>query len=141
MQTTEQVFRAELKKRGMRVTTNRLVILDCFILFGRPLSVQEIYQASAGKCNLTSIYRSVDSLTRSGVLRIVPRGFKNLYELGEALWPHHHHVSCEYCGATVSIDDERIERLIDELTQAAGFQPTRHDFELFGLCEACRSKH
>ncbi|MCL2137660.1 MAG: transcriptional repressor [Coriobacteriia bacterium] len=142
MQTTEQAFREEMARHRLRVTDNRLAIIYAFIDSGKPLTIHEIIQSSKGIGSFSSVYRSVEAMTSIGVLNLVPRGFTNYYELGEALWPHHHHITCEYCGLSVAIDDKRIEELIHEISIQAGLEPTRHDFELFGLCRNCQSaKH
>lgn len=137
MQNTEQAFREQMTKHGLRVTENRLAIIQAFLKEGKPLSIQEIIGTVSGVGSLSSVYRSVESMTKIGVLRVVPRGFKNLYELGESLWPHHHHVTCEYCGLSASIDDDEIEALIHKLTLSVGLEPTRHEIELFGICQKC----
>ena len=140
MQEITWRFREEVANSGLRLTRNRSAIFAVLAGSDRPMTVQQIVKALAGQAHFTSVYRSVETLTRAGLLREVPRGFKNYYELGEAFRPHHHHATCERCGRSAAIDDPRIERLMRKLTASAGLTPTRHQFELFGVCRKCRER-
>jgi len=140
MRSTEQEFRNEMTRRGLRVTDNRLAIFRALISAGKPLSALDIINATSGNGYFTSVYRSIDTMTRSGILSVVPRGSKTYYELGEALWPHHHYVTCELCGQTTSFDSEELEQLSRHLTLGVGLEPTRHAIELFGVCQQCRTE-
>lgn len=138
MQEITQVFDHEMKKAGLRITQNRRAIFEVLKDSGQPLSIQEIIKKSNSEGYFTSVYRSVQAMTRVGILRTVPRGFKNLYELGEAFQPHHHHATCEKCGQSVAIHDVSLEKIMHRLTETAGLKPTGHQFELFGVCKNCR---
>ena len=131
-------FREELQNAGLRLTHNRQLIFETLARTNRPLTIQQIVQALDGQAHFTSVYRSGETLTQARLLREVPHGFKNYYELGEMFRPHHHHATCEHCGRSIAIDDPRIERLMRELTLRAGLMPTRHNFEMFGVCRECR---
>ena len=137
MQKLEQVFYEEMQKYDLRITNNRLAIFRVLVKAGKPLSIQEIVGLTAKESYFTSIYRSVEIMTRVGVLRSVPRGFKSLYELGETFKLHHHHLTCEKCGQSIEIHDKHLERMMHELTIKAGFTPTKHHFELLGMCQGC----
>lgn len=139
MQNSEQIFREEMAKHDLRVTDNRLAIFRVLAESKRSLSIKEIIEISKSEGYFTSVYRSIEAMSRVGILRVVPRGFKNLYELGEKFKPHHHHATCEKCGKSIAIDDPRIERLFHELTMKSGLKPTEHHFEIFGICRKCRN--
>lgn len=138
MQKLEQVFREEMLESDLRVTDNRLAIFRVLAESDRPLSIQEIVKLTASNSYFTSIYRSIEAMVQVGILRVVPRGFKNLYELGEAFRPHHHHATCEKCGRSIEIHDAQLEKVMNDLTIQVGFVPTKHHFELFGICQKCR---
>ena len=138
-QQLTHLFHDQMNLLGLRVTANRLAIFQVLAKADQPQSIQEIVQQTAvGSGHFTSIYRSVDVLTKAGILRHVPRGFKSLYELGETFRSHHHHLTCENCGQTIGLHSNRLESLMQELTIQAGFTPTNHHFELFGICPDCQ---
>ena len=130
-------FKEKLATHNLRLTGNRQEIFHILTTTDRPLLIQEIIAMSTGSAHFTSIYRSILSLQAAGIVREVPRGFKVYYELGEDFRPHHHHATCERCGKTTPIDDHSVERLLYDLTIKAGLAPTKHHFELFGICQQC----
>jgi Fur family ferric uptake transcriptional regulator len=131
-------FKKELQNAGLRLTHNRQRIFEILALADRPLTISQIAVILKKEVHFTSVYRSVETLTQARLLREVPHGFKNYYELGEIFRPHHHHATCERCGRSTVVEDARIERLMRELTLHAGLMPTRHNFEMFGICRECR---
>ena len=137
MLSSDQLFVTEMQRSSLRVTKTRREIFNILNQSQRPLSIQEIVRLSVEKSHFTSIYRSVESLARKGILREVPRGFKTFYELGEVFRPHHHHATCEICGQTAPINNANVEQLLHDLTLKAGLTPTKHHFELFGICRRC----
>ncbi|MDR1969921.1 MAG: transcriptional repressor [Candidatus Nomurabacteria bacterium] len=138
MLENEWRFREELQNAGLRLTHNRRRIFEILEHTDRPLTIQQIAKILSDEVHFTSVYRSVETLTQARLLREIPHGFKNFYELGEKFRPHHHHVTCEQCGQSVAVDDARVESLMRELTIRAGLMPTRHNFEMFGVCRQCR---
>ncbi len=134
------IFKEKLAAHNLRLTENRQEIFRILTAADRPLLIQEIIATSTGSTHFTSIYRSIASLQAASIVREVPRGFKVYYELGEDFRPHHHHATCEKCGKTIPIDDTEVEQLLHNLTIKAGLQPTKHHFELFGICEKCSRK-
>lgn len=135
----DAIFKEKLTTHNLRLTRNREEIFRILSTADRPLLIQEVIAAGAGSTHFTSIYRSISSLQKAGIIREIPRGFKVYYELGEDFKPHHHHATCEKCGKTMPIDNVKVEQLLRELTIRAGLQPTKHHFELFGICERCSS--
>ena len=140
MQTKEAIFIKQVNQSNLRLTRNRLDIFNILNSNAQPMTIQQIAASGELKSHFTSVYRSVDSLVKAGILREVPRGFKTYYELGEKLHPHHHHITCEVCHRSQPIENEKIELLVHELAQSQGFNLTGHNFELTGVCESCRSK-
>jgi len=140
MQEMEWRFRKEVTRAGLRLTQSRQRIFEVLESANKPLTIKQIAAALNGKVHFTSVYRSVETLTQAHILREVPHGFKNYYELGEIFRPHHHHVTCEHCGQSTAVNDVRVETLMRELTIKAGLMPTRHNFEMFGICRKCRRR-
>ncbi|MGE5309510.1 MAG: Fur family transcriptional regulator [Sphaerimonospora mesophila] len=134
----EAVFRRQLVSHNLRLTNNRLAIFRILAAADSPLLIREIITMCTDTAHFTSVYRSILSLQQAGIIREVPRGFKIYYELGEDFRPHHHHATCERCGKTTPIDDHSVERLLHSLTIKAGLAPTKHHFELFGICQQCQ---
>ena len=136
-QVLQITFEQEMADASLRITHVRQKMFDLLCTTDRPLTIQEIV-ANIDGSHFVSVYRSVDALLKAGILKQVPRGFKYLFELSDKFHSHHHHATCESCGSSVEIHDESLEGLMNSLTLKSGLKPTKHHFELFGLCKNCR---
>ncbi len=132
-------LRAILKKADLKVTPARLRILEIFSLcLCKPINAEDIYKKLKGKnINLVTIYRTLSSLEKSGVLKKVDlRKGAVYYELADH---HHHHVICTDCGKTESFevcDIDKVSKGI--LNKSSSFKTiNQHSLELFGLCKSC----
>lgn len=128
-----------MSRAKLRLTRVRQEIFDLLSQADRPLSIQELVSAS-NRGHFVSIYRSIDAMHRAGIVKLVPQGFKNFFELSDTYKPHHHHATCEKCGSSLEIHSPELEKLMKQLALEAGLKPTKHQFELFGVCEACADK-
>jgi Fe2+ or Zn2+ uptake regulation protein len=137
MQTLDiQQLEIALKKHGLSVTRARKEVFTLLLNAVAPMTVQEIILAS-DKLHFVSVYRTIETLLSIGVVKQVPIGFKNKYEVSDAFKPHHHHVTCEKCGISIAIHNETIENLMHQVTVSSGMKPTKHHFEAYGICEYC----
>ena len=125
-----------LRRNGLRSTKQKQMVFELLLKSDRPMSAQDIASSLSG-INVSTVYRVLEALVKVRVAKIVPRGFKTLYEVGDMFCRHHHHVTCERCGKTVVVHSERMEWLIRELTVKAGMMPTLHHVEMYGLCGEC----
>ena len=137
--TVKALFEARLRKANLRLTHVRRQIFAVLAETTKPLSVQEIIDCIDG-VHFVSVYRSVDALLEAKLIKQVPQGFKNKYELSDDFKPHHHHAICERCGSSISIRSPQVEKLMKRVTVAAGLKPTKHHFETYGICQRCQSK-
>ena len=135
--TDKTSYQDSLRQAGLSLTKTRAALFEVLSKSDNPLTIQEIVK-QIDSAHFVSVYRSIDALTKAGIVKQVSIGFKNKFELSDQFKPHHHHVTCENCGRSLSVDDERIEQLMGELTKQAGFAPTHHHFEAYGICRQCR---
>lgn len=131
-------FEKEASRAGLRVTKTRQSIFSVLFKAERPLQIAEIVK-KIPDAHFVSVYRSVDALYGAGLLKQVPYGFKARFELSDKLMPHHHHATCEICGAVSEINDKKIEKIAKELGEDVGFTSTSHHFEVYGVCRGCRT--
>ncbi len=137
-ESIELKFAQQLRKHRLRLTRARKEIFQKLYETNKPLSIQDIASITNG-VHFVSVYRSVDLMQKAGIVKQVPQGFKNLFELSDLFRPHHHHATCKICAASKEIHDARIESLMNTLTKEAGLLPTEHHFELYGICQNCLS--
>ncbi|MCL4364466.1 transcriptional repressor [Patescibacteria group bacterium] len=119
---------------GKRRTQTRKKIFAAFNHFQKPISVLELYSFLHKQVDLTSIYRNLELMKKTGgIIEIDFGDGKKRYELPKN---HHHHLICESCGAVkdLKINDESIFNK----TKDQGFLIKKHRLEFFGLCKNCQ---
>ncbi|NTU46556.1 transcriptional repressor [Candidatus Roizmanbacteria bacterium] len=127
-----------LKKNGYRITKQRSEILNALATY--PLSVHELFkilQQKSVKIDLASIYRSLETFERLGLVASSDLGEgKKRYELLHT--KHHHHLICTSCGGIEDIDCADIETAIQKIYKNTQFKVERHTLEFFGQCHLCQ---
>lgn len=127
-----------LRQAGLKKTRLRTELFLLLSSAKRPLTIQEmVHQTSTA--HFVTVYRAVDLLYKAHILKQVPLGFKNTFELGDAFKPHHHHATCDSCGTITSVHDPSIEHLMETLALQAGLSQSRHHLELYGICTDCQN--
>ncbi len=144
----QERFKEVLRGRGLKVTNQRLLVLET--IAGRPgehLTAEEIYELARIKCpeiGLATIYRTVQVLVELNVIDKVSfdDGFVR-YELGEAGEDnrhHHHHAICQECGRVISFEGDLLETLEQALYDTLGFVVKDHEVKLTGYCRECADR-
>ncbi|NIS81151.1 MAG: hypothetical protein GTO14_13315 [Anaerolineales bacterium] len=132
----------ELRRKGFRVTPQRTVILETVAHKGGHLSVQEVYAQSQQRLpglNIATVYRTLDSLHRAGMVNLFNSGSSpSRFSLRDPLHPHGHLV-CEKCEDIIDIDPDLIDHLVQAVEVKTGFAIDSHHLTLVGLCEECKS--
>ncbi|GAB7082038.1 Fur family transcriptional regulator [Megalodesulfovibrio paquesii] len=136
------VFQEYLAKNQLKLTPQRMCILDVFMKHRGHVASEELYEQVKKRdphIGQATVYRTLKLLSDSGLAKEVHFGDGlTRYEsnLGEE---HHDHLICERCGKNLEVVDERIEALQVELAARHGFSLTSHRMYLYGLCEECRA--
>lgn len=138
-QSSLSIYKNQLKQHGLRFTELKRDLYFCLYNSDSPLTTKELI-GELDSFDPASVYRSTNQLISSGIVIQVPIGLKYSYELNDKLKPHHHHITCESCGSTQAIHDIHIEALLKKVTIENGLSPTRHHFELYGICKNCPAK-
>ena len=96
----KKIFAAYLKKKKLKITRQRQVILDNFLKTEGHLSTEELYNQVRQKdrsIGYATVSRTMKALTDAGLAREIALGgslsrFAPLYKR-----PHHHHIICVEC--------------------------------------------
>ena len=142
-----QDFKELLKQNGLKVTTQRIAVLE--VLQKRPeehLTVEEIYglvKSEHPEIGLATVYRTVQLLCEFQFIDklILDDGYVR-YEIGknEDTRHHHHHLICKDCGKVFSFEDDLLEELEETIRKTMNFQVVDHEVKMFGLCNSCQKK-
>jgi Fe2+ or Zn2+ uptake regulation protein len=138
MSTDEGELKELLRARGMRVTSQRLLIYRALRAHAGHASSDQVYElvgpALPGISQQT-VYSTLTLLAELGLARRVPvPGGTARFE---ARVDDHHHMVCERCGAVEDIDARVSTAKAVEASLAAGFAPTSAAVTVLGLCAAC----
>jgi len=142
-QTPHQAFTAYLQQHRLKITPQRRLILDIFLLEPGHVSSEELYakvkrrDASIGQA---TVYRTLKLLAGCGLAQAV--SFADGITRYEPHFgaEHHDHLICELCGRTIEIMDPLIETRQEELAAKYGFTLVRHKMDLYGLCPKCQTR-
>lgn len=105
---------------------------------GRPMSVQEVFDAAAAEVptiGLSTIYRTIKKLADRGeIAAVAVPGQPDRYELADIAATHHHHFHCTSCDRVFDIRGcvGGLEQMLP-----AGFQLRGHELTLSGRCSGC----
>lgn len=144
----EDLFKQMLKEKGLKVTRQRLLVLELMAAHpGEHLTAEDIYALAKQQypdIGLATIYRTVQVLLD---LKLLDRisfddGFAR-FELAklpgeENRGHHHHHAICLGCGRVFPFEEDLLDTLEQSLMERLGFAVTDHEVKLFGYCRSCR---
>ena len=138
MSADEEALTTLLRARGMRVTSQRLLIARALRDHGGHLSSEQLYAIVAPALpgvSQQTVYSTLALLSELGVARrvAVPGATARF----EARVDEHHHMVCERCGTLADLDARvPVSRALDA-ARAAGFAPRAASVTGLGLCAAC----
>ncbi len=133
---------AVLKRRGLRASASRRLILQ--ILWGAttPLSAREISRGPGGGSiglDLASVYRNLEILAEHDLVheiqagrgpgRYVPAG------LGER-----EYLACDRCGGILDVDPHELDGFRELIRERYGYEVTFRRVPMVGRCGRCLSK-
>ncbi|MDF2588262.1 MAG: hypothetical protein K0S41_2103 [Anaerocolumna sp.] len=148
MPDNQERFKNVLKQNGLKVTTQRISILEA--LESRPdkhLTAEEIYECvkeNSPDIGLATVYRTIQLLAELNLIDKLNLGDGYVrYEIGhsganEDSTHHHHHLICLNCGSVLTFQGDLLEALEERIQNALEFEVVDHEVKLFGYCKECR---
>lgn len=134
-------FHRWLRDRHLPVTAPRDAVARALFQGGEHLSVdgvQRRLRAMEIRVGLATVYRALDVLLESGLVRAhdFGEGFKRYEALRHP--GQHGHLICSRCGRVTEFSTDRFERLLPIVADEHDFQHHTHRVEIRGLCHVCR---
>lgn len=134
-------FRGWLQARHLPATRPREMIASIVLTSREHLSVDGIQRRLREEgisIGLATIYRSLDTLVESGLVRAhdFGEGFRRFEPMHASA--QHGHLVCSRCGQVTEFSTDRFERLLPIVSDEHGFLHHRHLVEIHGLCRTCR---
>jgi Fur family ferric uptake transcriptional regulator len=130
-----------LRANGMRITKNRIQIIDTLLRAEKPLSLDEIQSrtgVNAGAPDYATVFRVMTILQNLQIAQKVNLNRScSYYELVNPQ-QHYDHIICTECGSvTLMIDSCPVEKVERKIEKRYGFSAIRHSLEFFGKCSQC----
>lgn len=131
-----------IRSLNLKVTQQRLVILQTLSEGRRHLTAQELYEKvlpQFPEIGFATVYRFLRDLSeKQFVTEVRMGGMPARYELAPR--EHHDHLTCTRCGKICEFENKAIERLQEQVAQEFGFRLTHHVLELYGICPTCQEQ-
>lgn len=133
----EAAFKRMIREMGLKVTGQRVAILECMTSGRAHVTAQEVFEEVNAKypdIGFATVYRFLRKMTEQGFATEVRLGgLPARYELTPQ--KHHDHLTCVSCGRIIEFENHEIERLQNAVAVEHGFQLTSHVLELYGVCQ------
>jgi len=140
-QVTRESITRRLKAKGLKLTPQRLAIIDVLIE-KRDLhpGARFVYREAKKKkksLSLSTTYATLYELSRLGIIRNLQ--FDSMENRYEGNLEEHLNLVCERCG---KIFDYKVPPVVDkrEIAKKTGFSVTDTRLEYYGHCRDCRAK-
>ncbi len=139
----QQIFISKLRNKGLKVTEERLKILEEVFSrhdhFDVETIVNKMNEERTGVSRAT-VYRTIELLLEFGFINKLVLGNGSVrYEhiIGHS---NHEHLICEVCGTILEVRIPELEKIQEEIALQNYFVPSRRTFNVYGVCRKCREK-
>jgi len=133
-----------LKKKGVRVTRQRRILLELIDRSGRHLDVEQLYKLAKErdpKINRVTVYRTLKMLKQGQLVDELDlmhyEGDQHYYET--RMKQEHAHMVCLRCGRVEEFFGEPLRKLRRQIESDFGFQILVARTEVGGYCAHCQA--
>ena len=131
---------ARLRKLGLRLTPQRMAIAKCVLDTDAHPTAEEVYlkvKPGYPTMSLATVYSTLDTLVRAGVLQAVNTREVVRYDSNQA---QHINLICLNCGKMLDVDDHVMAGVAQEKAEKVGFHIVDQQYSVYGYCEDCRAE-
>ena len=129
-----------LKKEGLRITPQRIAILDCILKTNDHPTAERIHKIVRRKypmVSLSTIYKTLYLLKDRRLVNEIEVGGETRFD---AHTNEHINLICMSCSHIEDIDDDSIKEIRQRISRQSRYYIVRGSMELFGYCNRCKSK-
>lgn len=139
--TPQERFVEYLQSRGMRVTQQRLALVEH--VFSRhehfdadQLLAQLPASGQPGHVSRPTVYRTLGEFCDAGLLRKFVLNGRSVYEHDYG-YPQHDHFHCTECNKLFEFQSDALLTMRDEVAREHNFRVSGHRLIISGVCEGC----
>jgi Fe2+ or Zn2+ uptake regulation protein len=136
--SSDEQLTERLRKRGLRATSQRLVMHRLLRERNRHLSAEELLDDASSRLpgiSLPTVYSTLELFEDLGIVRRVNDGGGRL--LWDTRGDDHHHLVCRRCGRVEDIDTPLDLERARRSAKRFGFAPDHAEVVVSGLCADC----
>jgi Fur family ferric uptake transcriptional regulator len=142
--TPRDRFIEYLQSRGMRVTQQRLALVDHVFSRHEHFDADQLMEqlpasGSAGHVSRPTVYRTLGEFVDAGLLRKFVLNGRAVYEHDYG-YPQHDHFHCTQCNRLLEFENDKLVELRDEVAREHRFRVAGHRLIITGVCEECSRK-
>ena len=139
----QKKYNRYLEKNSLRITRGRARVFETVMnAHGHfaPEEIVKICQKNKTKVSRATIYRSINELLESGVIRLTAFGekhqhFEHLYDEKP-----HHHARCIKCGIIIEFPDKNEDAVYQPFLESKNFHVLGHKMYFYGICSNCNGE-
>lgn len=136
-------FEEFLRSHGFKLTRERIAVAREIFSAHYHFEADELLlklKDKGAKASRATIYRSLELLVRSGLVRRVHLGEDHYHYERVGKDAHHDHLVCTTCGSVIEFHDPILEDRQNDICAQHHFTPTFHNLQILGICERCHRK-
>ncbi|HPS58605.1 MAG TPA: transcriptional repressor [Spirochaetota bacterium] len=129
--------RALLDEKGLKVTRQRIAILDIAIMKESVFSAHDIYHDLGGETDLATVYRNLQYFCEENLLReVINKDDRQYFELACVHNPVHPHFYCNSCKNIYCLKEMKISSR-GKLSPGKKFKIQETILQFSGICSSC----
>ncbi len=124
---TYESIKQLIADKGLKVTHQRILIMEAFILANEHPTAEVLYNEAKKKSptlSLGTVYKTLDAFTEAGLVNKVKTDEDTVRY--DANTKKHHHLYCEKTDQIIDYEDEELEQLLNDYFKRKGIK----DFEV-----------
>jgi Fur family ferric uptake transcriptional regulator len=134
-------FEDYLRSKGLKMTDPRRTMVRAALDQTGHFTAEDLHARllrEGERVSMATVYRALLLLEEAGIVE--GRDFAPGQRRYEPMLrrEHHDHMVCRDCGAVVEFQNERIEKIQEEVVRAHGFRIHSHVLNLYVTCDAAR---
>ena len=145
MAATTETLTDRMRAKGLRMTSQRLILADLLETADEHLDAERVYQLARRKdpkIHRATVYRTLNTLKRLGLVDELDlmhvTGDRHFYEIRPSIF--HIHLVCMRCGAVEEPSGPFWQDLKVRVMEETAFKPEVVRLEMGGTCTACQNR-
>lgn len=134
-------FEEFVQSRGKRRSSQRRAIVEQVFSrhdhFDADDLMEQLREVAGGRAvSRATVYRTLNELVESGLLREMDLKGRKVYEHDYG-YPQHDHLHCQRCGSLIEFSSDEIKQIREAVGREHQFRVLGHQLIINGICAEC----